>query len=407
MKKVLIICYNFSPTGGTGALRTVKFCKYLPSMHWEPIVLHINNSNILKYFSKKYSFSFNTKTYCSFNSNLLVKIGLFLDRFFGSFRYLFLPDVFMGSILPLIFKAIYVDKIERCDLVYVSSPPYSLTVAGVFIKKILHKPLVVDLRDPWTDNPYNPYPLKILKILDEKCESFVFHNADKIILNTNEMKTQYIGKYEEYITEKMHVITNGFDYADLPQFNEIKRSNNKFVITYTGAIYKTRNPEVFFSSIQKFISDKSGLVDIEVHFFGTNKKYIDQLAIMYNLTAYVFCHDRIQNTDVYVELVKSDLLLVVESTPLVIPIKVLEYLSSNKPILAIVPEGEAATIIRKYSSNSVTSTNETEITRAIDNYYSKWKMGNYPENNVSEEFMKKYNRVYLTQQLSNVFIQLL
>ena len=38
MKRVLIITYYWPPTGGSGVQRWVKFCKYLPSMGWQPVV---------------------------------------------------------------------------------------------------------------------------------------------------------------------------------------------------------------------------------------------------------------------------------------------------------------------------------------------------------------------------------
>ena len=37
--KVLMIAYEFPPTAAGGVMRTVKFCKYLPELGWEPHVL--------------------------------------------------------------------------------------------------------------------------------------------------------------------------------------------------------------------------------------------------------------------------------------------------------------------------------------------------------------------------------
>ncbi|MBU3680824.1 MAG: glycosyltransferase family 4 protein, partial [Flavobacterium sp.] len=38
MKKVLIVTYYFPPAGGPGVQRWLKFVKYLPDFHFEPVV---------------------------------------------------------------------------------------------------------------------------------------------------------------------------------------------------------------------------------------------------------------------------------------------------------------------------------------------------------------------------------
>ena len=39
MRRVLFISYNFSPHGGPGVQRSIKFVKYLPQAGWDPIVV--------------------------------------------------------------------------------------------------------------------------------------------------------------------------------------------------------------------------------------------------------------------------------------------------------------------------------------------------------------------------------
>ena len=43
MKNVLIISYYWPPSGGPGVQRVLKFCKYLPSYGWNPIVLTVKD----------------------------------------------------------------------------------------------------------------------------------------------------------------------------------------------------------------------------------------------------------------------------------------------------------------------------------------------------------------------------
>ena len=45
MKKVLVVTYYWSPSGGPGVQRVLKFCKYLPQMDWDPIILTVQNGD--------------------------------------------------------------------------------------------------------------------------------------------------------------------------------------------------------------------------------------------------------------------------------------------------------------------------------------------------------------------------
>ncbi|MCQ2142408.1 MAG: glycosyl transferase family 1, partial [Bacteroidales bacterium] len=38
MKRVLVITYYWPPAGGSGVQRWVKFCKFLPSEGWQPVI---------------------------------------------------------------------------------------------------------------------------------------------------------------------------------------------------------------------------------------------------------------------------------------------------------------------------------------------------------------------------------
>ena len=42
MKRVLVITYNWPPSGGIGVRRWLKFSKHLPSYGWEPVILTVD-----------------------------------------------------------------------------------------------------------------------------------------------------------------------------------------------------------------------------------------------------------------------------------------------------------------------------------------------------------------------------
>src|SRR5262245_42563463 len=44
MKRILLIAYHFPPDSAVGALRPLKFAKYLPAYGWEPYILTVKPS---------------------------------------------------------------------------------------------------------------------------------------------------------------------------------------------------------------------------------------------------------------------------------------------------------------------------------------------------------------------------
>ncbi|AKB29155.1 TPR/glycosyl transferase domain protein [Methanosarcina siciliae T4/M] len=399
MNKVLVLCYDFSPTGGTGILRTLKFCKYLPQNQWIPVIIHAKNRNILKFLSNSPDIMFNCRRYSSLRSKLFEYIGILSDRYLKSYRYIFLPDIHIYTIIPTFLKVLNISRREQIDLLYCSCSPYSFAISGVLTKKIINKPLVVDLRDAWTLNPYEYYPTILHRKFDEMLERFVFNNCDSIIMVADVIENKYIDKYGETVSNKIHTIPNGFDSLDLQL---IEPENDKFIITYTGSFYGIRKPDSFLKGLKRFVeSNKPN--DIEIHFYGNSSRLVEELVNKYNLSRYVFSHPFIKNKEVYLILAKSHLLLFIEPSSAT-PTKLFEYLSSDRPILAIIPEGEASKLIRKYSIYSCTTPeSEDRIAFFIEKYYNSWKNGLFKIHSTRTEFMSEFNRENLTKRLSNIF----
>ncbi|MBI4492006.1 MAG: hypothetical protein HY690_04365, partial [Chloroflexi bacterium] len=44
MPTVLFVAHSFPPVGGSGALRALKFTRYLPSFGWRPVVLTVERA---------------------------------------------------------------------------------------------------------------------------------------------------------------------------------------------------------------------------------------------------------------------------------------------------------------------------------------------------------------------------
>ena len=168
MNKILIISYHYHPDLAVGAMRAVKFAKYLPENGWEPVILTVkskyhsqidiskssDNCKVyrtlklpvfddiyLKLKSILLSDKSNNKNNSysnsdpSGNSEELLKRTPLWKRMIFSFSNT--PDNKIGWILPGVFKGLRIIKQENIDVIYSSGPPWTCHIIGLLLKLFL------------------------------------------------------------------------------------------------------------------------------------------------------------------------------------------------------------------------------------------------------------------------------
>lgn len=411
MKKVLMIIYSYPSAHD---LRFVKFVKYIHYFDWEPYVIsakgYVNEdekrflSTHIKFFKSKDIFN---KTYIKLpqtNSKIIRSyfklircFSWFINSAIGTAGIGWIPFV-LNSVKKLIQK-------ENIDLIYSAGLPPSCIFLGVILKTLTKKPLVVDFPDAWTLDPYRLYPTEIHRRLDQVIESRLLDTCDRIIFATQSMAEDYLRIYP-WLREKVRVIRNGFDIEDMPK-KEIRPFNDKFTITYTGRFYGLRSPEPFLKALYKILKDNEILrQEFRVLFVGSKDKNTKDLVKRYGLQDIVTQLGWVPLSKSFEYMFKSHLLLLIEPTS-ALTTKAFEYLATGKPILAIIPEGELAELIREYSDNSyiIASDSIEDIASAIIDAYKKWKKGELVSTNRRKVriFKRKFNRKNLAGDLAKVF----
>lgn len=410
MRKILVISYFYPPLGGVGIIRTLKFTKHLPKFGWSPHVLTIKNRD---YFYTSLGHD-NIPSQVSVHRswNILNNLSIFE----GGIRRLkinsqiLVPDAYCGWIPMTIKSGVKIIKSEKIDLIYASCPPFSSALIGMKLKKQTGLPLVIDLRDAWTLNPYSGhYLLPFIKKLDERFERQVLDSANFIITATEGIKNDYVKKYPS-IQYKIKYILNGFDNSDIP--TNITPFN-KFTILYTGFFYGARTPELFFEALNKIL--ESGRIPndkIQFLWAGPNAPFVFDLSKEYNIDRNIKYIGLISKKDADKLIYQSHLLYFIigntenETYNTTLTGKIFPYLASGKPILAEIPSGAASDMINKYSNNSyiISSGNSDEIANAIVQCYTNWNSG-IETPILSEktlEFRKEYNFENLSQKLSEI-----
>lgn len=415
MRKVLIIANQFPPMGGSGVQRSVKFVKHLRSFGYEPVVFTREIGNMgLKDETLLKDVPDGVKIYRTKPYEFPEMKGIFRipGKVIGKF---IVPDTARFWMEFSKKKVIEVIKKENIDLIYTTSAPYSDHLLGLYIKREIPAiKWVVDFRDEWTNNPYtldNPYSKRRTK-KEKQMESEVLKEADMLITNTPVMRENFV-KNHNLKGDNFFVIPNGYDVEDFKDMDcENKPNNDKLTMVYTGALYGRRKPDTFFQALKELKAENKIDGDkILVKLIGNYHKDKLQAQIdSYGLTKQFEIVGYVPHNVCIKHQIAADVLVLIEGSGrganAFYTGKIFEYMNTNRPVLAILPEGAAAELVNESKIGIVANTdNVEEIKNNIKIYYDKW-CGNTldfePDRNVIEGFERKK----LTEKLAEIFDKL-
>ncbi len=414
MKRVLVVAYQFPPVGGSGVQRTLKFVKYLPGTGWIPEVLTRDagrmgqrDDTLLVEVPKEVPV---LRTPARDLTVLPWKFAL-VGKFIA--WKLLVPDgeiLWMRGAVKAARKRVGAGGI---DAVYTTSYPYTDHLIGLALKREFPDiPWVADFRDEWTNNPYlldNPHPTWRMR-REKAMERTVLEMADVLVTNSPGMKANFVRCNPDLALEKrMHVIPNGYDPDDFEAVDPTPPRNDRFTLTYTGALYGRRKPDLFLEAIGKLVS--SGRLDIatfRIRLIGSYKPDVilalaEKNGIRDNLVL-----DGYQPHGVCLQAMsEADALLLLEGggpgAEAFFTGKVFEYIHTERPILAVVPgKGAAAGVVRDTRTGAVCDCEDLEgIMAGYLQLYEAWRTGRKafePERGV----IAAYDRRVLTQRLAGL-----
>lgn len=413
---VLIIAYYFPPMGLSGVQRTQKFVKYLPQFGWKPTVITVTPTG---YFAEDYTLLDELK---HVNAEIIRVGSLDPNRFFkkkGVVRMpservrktlsfvsdiFFIPDNKIGWKGKVLKKASELIESKKIDVIFATSPPYTDFLIGAELHKKYKIPLVLDYRDVWHEYPFKVYPTPLHKYYNYKLEKQVLHSAKKIITTNRKVKELLLSRYKFLNYNDIHIVHQGFDPEDFEKNKPAPRSpSNKMRISHAGVFYGERTPKYFFQALSKLFKENPSLQNkIEVIFIGNSRKEDKKLIDQYHLGSVVSILGYLDHQKTIQYLMSSDLLWLMLENEVQSPGKVYEYIGVRKPILANVPEGFIKQAILEIDGNVALPTQDIDETAsAIKHFYDRFEKGEKQSD--STEIVERYNRITLTNELSNIF----
>ena len=439
-RRILIIAYHFPPDAAVGALRPLKFAKYLPEFGWEPWVLTVRSeyyesldrsrlnevacgSRVFPtrmlphpstlYKSAKSSYYTATGRRQEFSRKLVEpdahpdshgRLGK-IRKFLGTLLWI-PPDDVLGWLPIAALKGIRLVKAHRITHIYTTNPPHTTHLVGLAIKNLCDVKWVADFRDLWLFD--KPFQTRTADRIERWMERKVVEKADAVTLTTDRMADKFRATYPTVDPKKFATIWNGYDGED---FQSIRPAGDreKFTLTYLGSFYDERTPEPLLAAVSELVTAGEIPDDaLEIELIG-NCRYVkglatDEIAASLGLGSVVKVIDPVPYKRALEYAVSSHLLvLLAPDQPYEIPGKAYEYLASGVGILALTQDGATADLIRKTGGGVVVDPKDIGgIKRAVFDRYMTWVAHRSSSPRRPPAQARMYERRELTKRLVSI-----
>ena len=357
-RNLLLMCYSFPPNTGIGGRRWAKFAKHLAKRGY--IVHVICNENKEQKVSKwqndvqhenikiypidafyPQSFSFSAKR------TVLNRISF---RFWHAFLGLYSKGLIFDRTIfwkrKLLSLSENIIKEMNVKNVIVTIPPYHLAKHAIDLKERLPEiNLILDYRDPWTDNKtfhgFKNLPKKRLEF-ELETEKKILAAAETAISTTGQMRAWALEKLGQQHSKKCIVISNGFDREEINLNVQIQK-NEKITFLFAGSIYTNLEYLLvpFFDFLnEQEINDPSFIDKYEFLFYGSVLEKYKELVISKNINSVAF-KGSVSREELNQHYLESDffMMFTVKDHAYNFNTKYFEYLAYKKPIIHFSPNG--------------------------------------------------------------------
>lgn len=418
----MIVSFGFPPLGGPSVQRPLKFCKYLKQFGWEPIVITANWSlletdqrdNDLMYERKNldipiyevkdrirpYSPSLSmSKTFQKNNNQSIYR------KIIRSFA---IPDSLL-TWCPFVIQTAgqIVHEYKPIQAIIATSPPASSLLCGYLISKRYNIPWIADLRDSWTTAPnFGKGRYGFYEKGNRYLEKRILNSASHIIAATDGIKHGLMSSCDN---RQCTVINNGYDEEDFSNIPPITKEPNKLQFVYAGSFSGTQTPEYFLKALA-YLQKEQDLSRIEVLFIGQFQDIYKQMVNSLGLNQIVKYIGYVPHSQSIAHIKNADVLLLFINdlgAEEVLTGKIFEYLATGNYIFGMVPEGEAASLIKKLNVGTIIEPNSiSNIVDGLRTIISLWE-NNEIKPQLESSAIKKFSRKEQTKQLSNILENML
>jgi glycosyltransferase involved in cell wall biosynthesis len=412
--KVLIVTMYFPPAGGGGVQRPLKFATHLPELGIETHVLAPDDSKWIHrdedlppptlawVHRARYLGPVGRKPAEELHGTTGLVRAQRKAALFG--RRLLVPDENVSWNVTAIPAAIRIVRQEGIDVVLTTSPPSSVHLVGVAVKRATRVPWIADLRDSIVAHQHRGAERLVVRAKEQ---------SEHVIARLVTRRADAIVAVSEAIAEEMRErkpngavvhIPNGSDFDDFAGL-EYHRGE-RFRITHAGSFFGKRDPRPFLTALSRVEGVTARFVG---DFRSADREWAETLGLGDRLELLPYVPRRRS-----LELQRDSealLLLIPEADGRgrgVLSGKVFEYLAAERPILALVPPGGAAArLLEATGAGPVVSPDDVEgIVRELTALLNRWQAGGLEGTPLSDEWRRKLARRTRVEELAELLQRL-
>jgi glycosyltransferase involved in cell wall biosynthesis len=416
VKNLLMIVPFFPPNAGGGVHRPLAFVRYLEQYGWKTTVVTpeagtfwIEDASLLKDVPESCEVhrtrvlsgqSVLTRTRRAGRKPVRSQRGFAWLRKLGSMALV--PDTYVGW-YP--FAVAAADRLLRrggFDAVYSTSPPETSHLVGSCLYGRHRVPWVADFRDPWMNlHLYSP-PTLLHRMRHQKLERSVCEQANVVV--TSRWHAELLADLYPRMNAPT-IIANGYDHEKMAAARDFHPPSEPFTMLHAGMLTQKRSALPLLEGLRLFV-EKRPDARILVRFVGPRESGNDEAVERLGLSNVVELRDAVSHADsLQLERTSHILLLVKHDDPVyrgIVPGKLFEYVGAQRPILALVPDGEAKDIVKSLHRGETAPLRDArEIARSISLLYQKYERGTL-DSDYDLSVVTEYQRVQRTARLAEL-----
>ncbi|MFH1790781.1 MAG: glycosyltransferase [Candidatus Omnitrophota bacterium] len=400
MKKLLMLSYDWIPSGSVGVIRIARFAKYLTRAGYGVRVVARDAAG-----EGRGRLDIDEPALNRIRADRIAPVTGYLS---DAIRDRINPQYVAGWYRAVKKRLNAVMDAEEFDVIISSSPPESVHALARDIGKASGKPWIADMRDLWSRDHYRNFGF-FRRCFESAAEWGALKYADRIVTVSEDWARILSRRYGN----KVRVVTNGYDEEYLPAAGH--GPEGPFVVSYLGKMNgRYQDVACFLAAVKALIDNR----EIEPAFFkadfyvsGYGKPDIRQMADTAGLSGIVHEHDPVRFREALGIMRRSGLLLIVgwngphaEGWR---PQKVYEYFGARRPILLVNGSGnsELCGMVSSCGIGDIAADTDT-IRIAIKRSYDNYRSGKDIAGRVNEGYISRYRASAVTDRLISVIKEL-
>ena len=383
-RRVLLVSYHFPPVGGAGVQRAAKLVKYLRRYGWDATVLAASNPSVpvldhslladvpsdmlvarARTWEPGYAFKQSLTTAAPaagaaagagtsaasarLRSALRALAGLALQP---DPQILWAPSGLQAGALLL--------ELLPHNAIMATGPSYSNLLLGAWLKELSGLPLLLDFRDEWDLSARyleNHARDRFSRSIQGRMQRWVLRRADAIVATTRASARSLADNAREAGSGAIvSCVYNGFDRTDLERLAASPDipppAEGAFRLVYTGTLWNLADVRPLVEAVEILAArDPRALACLDLALVG--RKTPEQQALVERLArrpCKLHVQGYCEHAGALAWMASADALCVLlsegQGAERVVPAKLFEYMAMRKEILAVLPDGEAADLVR-------------------------------------------------------------